>query len=236
NESDDKQNTYFADGMQDDILTGLAQLADLRVINSASVKNYRDKGKRPSERAIGQALGVAYLVEGSVRRERDRVRINARLIQAANERQVWAASYDRQLADVFAIQSEVAKQIADELQLHLSTTEKQRIDEPPTHDFAAYELYLHARELLDNYVEGSDQWQPLNDAIRLLNEATARDPQFTLAWCGLATAHGQLYEFKADHTPARLALVGDAVQKALQLGPDLGAPHLDAAIYYSIEH
>ena len=236
NESDDKQNTYFADGMQDDILTGLAQLADLKVINSASVKNYRDASKRPSERAIGEALGVAYLVEGSVRREGDRVRINARLIQVPNERQVWAASYDRQLSDVFAIQSEVARQIADELQLRLSATEKQRIDEPPTRDFAAYELYLHARELLDNYVEGSDQWQPLNEAVRLLNEATARDPQFALAWCGLASAHTQLYDFKADHTPARLALAGDAVQKALQLRPDLGEPHLEAAIYYFLEH
>ncbi|HXA09333.1 MAG TPA: protein kinase [Chthoniobacterales bacterium] len=236
NESDDRQNTYFADGMQDDVMTGLAQLADLRVINRASVQNYRDPAKRPSARAIGEALGVAYLVEGSVRRQGDRVRINARLIQAASERQVWAADYDRQLSDVFAIQSEVARQIADELQLRLSATEKQRIDEPPTRDFAAYELYLHARELLDNYVEGSDQWQPLNEAVRLLNEATARDPQFALAWCGLASAHSQLYQFKADHTPARLSLAGEAVQKALALRPDLGEPHLAAAIYFSLEH
>src|SRR5436189_4490417 len=147
NLSDDKQNAYFADGVQDEILTDLSKIADLKVISRTSVMQYKTGAQR-NLREIGQQLGVAHLVEGSVQRAPNKVRVNAQLIDARNDVHLWAQTYDRDLADVFAIQSEIAKAIADQLQAKLSPTEKKAIEQPPTTDLAAFDLYSRAKSIL----------------------------------------------------------------------------------------
>src|SRR6185312_11892720 len=140
------ENTYFSEGVQDEILTDLAKIADLKVISRVSVMQYKT-GIARNLRKIGEELGVAHVLEGSVQRAAGKVRVNAQLIDARNDAHLWAQSYDRDLADVFAIQSEIAKTIADQLQAKLSRTEKAAIDKPPTTDLTAYDLYLRAQVL-----------------------------------------------------------------------------------------
>src|SRR2546421_9256044 len=147
NLSSDKENAYFADGVQDEILTHLARIADLKVISRTSVMQYKSGAAR-NLREIGQQLGVAHLLEGSVQRAANRVRVNAQLIDARTDAHLWAETYDRDLADVFAIQSEIAKAIADQLQAKLSPNEKKAIEQPPTTDLAAFDLYSRAKSLL----------------------------------------------------------------------------------------
>src|SRR5437868_11138414 len=147
NLSEEKQNEYFADGVQDQILTDLAQIADLKVISRTSVMQYK-KGLARNLRKIGEELGVAHVVEGSVQRAANKIRVNAQLIDARNDAHLWAQTYDRDLADVFAIQSEIAKAIADQLQAKLSPNEKKAIEQPPTTDLAAFDLYSRAKSLL----------------------------------------------------------------------------------------
>src|SRR5262249_30421214 len=144
NRSEDKANAYFTDGVQDEILTDLAKIADLKVISCASVMQYKS-GVARNLRKIGEELGVAHVVEGSVQRADNKVRVNAQLIDARNDAQLWAQTYDRDLADVFAIQSEIAKAIADQLQAKLSPNEKKAIEQPPTSDLAAFDLYSRAK-------------------------------------------------------------------------------------------
>ena len=153
NLSDDKQNSFFTDGVQDEILTNLARVADLKVISRTSVMQYKSAATR-NLREIGQSLGVAHVLEGSVQRIANKVRVNAQLIDARNDAHLWAQTYDRDLADVFAIQSEIAETIAQQLQAHLSANEKAEIAKPPTKDPVAYDLYLRARQL-DDLVERS---------------------------------------------------------------------------------
>lgn len=222
---------YFADGVQDDILTNLAKIVDLQVISRGSVRAYRNPENRPPPQEIGQALHVRYLVNGSVRRAGDQIRVTVELVEAATGREVWAERYDGTLANVFAIQTQVAEEISQELQARLSWKEKAAIAEPPTNDLAAYELYLHAKELLENYDEATQQWEPLYTAARLLDEATTRDPKFVLAWCRLAEVHDNLYWYNADHTESRRAAAESAVQHAMTLGPDSGEVHLAVAIH-----
>ena len=143
NRSDDKANAFFADGVQDEILTDLAKIADLKVISRTSVLQYKS-GVARNLREIAQQLGVANVVEGSVQRSGNRVRVNAQLVDARNDAHLWAQTYDRDLADVFAIQSEIAKAIADQLQAKLSPNEKKAIEQPPTTDLAAFDLYVRA--------------------------------------------------------------------------------------------
>src|SRR5205814_1010177 len=140
NLSRDPDNAFFTDGVQDEILTDLARIADLKVISRSSVMQYKS-GVARNLRKIGEELGVARLLEGSVQRVANRVRVNAQLIDARNNAHLWAQTYDRDLADVFAIQSEIAKAIADQLQANLSPTEKNAIEQRPTTDVAAFELY-----------------------------------------------------------------------------------------------
>src|SRR6202795_4033551 len=147
NLSEEKQNEYFADGVQDQILPDLAQIADLKVISRMSVMQYKSSAPR-NLREIGQQLGVAHLLEGSVQRAANKIRVNAQLIDARNDAHLWAQTYDRDLADVFAIQSEIAKAIADQLQAKLSPTEKNAIEQPPTADVTAFDLYSRAKTLL----------------------------------------------------------------------------------------
>ena len=148
NLSKEKENAYFADGVQDEILTGLSRVADLKVISRTSVMQYKSWSSKRNLREIGQQLGVAHVVEGSVQRSANRVRVNAQLVDARTDRQLWAQTYDRDLADVFAIQSEIAKAIAEQLQAKLSPGEKIAIERPPTGDIAAFDLYTRAKNLL----------------------------------------------------------------------------------------
>ena len=230
NFSDDKQGTYFADGIQDDILTALSQVSDLKVISRNSVMQYREKARNMRE--IGQALGVAYLLEGSVRRANDKVRITAQLIDARNDQHVWAEHYDRDLADVFAIQSEVAENIATQLKANISPSEKAAIDVRPTRDLEAFDLYLQAKQLINTFSDTPDRKETLLKAVRLLDEAISRDPNFALAYCWASRANDDLYWFDLDHTPARLAQAKATAQKALALAPDLGEAHLAQAMFY----
>ena len=231
NRSEDKANAYFTDGVQDEILTNLAKIADLKVISRTSVLQYKS-GVARNLREIAQQLGVANVVEGSVQRSGNRVRVNAQLLDARTDAHLWAQTYDRDLADVFAIQSEIAKAIADQLQAKLSPNEKKAIEQPPTTDLAAFDLYSRAKSLLLTAGFSATADPDRRKAIELLDEAVKRDPSFFDAYCQLAYAHEQLYAISGfDHTPARLALAEAAVQAATRLRPDAAETHLARAQY-----
>jgi len=224
NLSRDPDNVYFANGVQDEILTRLASLADLKVINRTSVMQYKS-GSARDLRKIGHQLGVARVVEGSVQRAGNRVRVNAQLIDVSTNLALWGQSYDRDLADVFAIQSEIATSIARQLQVSLSAREKTAIEQAPTNDITAFELYARAKDLLASLKTKAN----LVEAADLLNRAVARDPSFFKAYCLLASTHDRLYFLGRDHTPARLALAEAAIQEAFRLHPDAGEAHLARA-------
>ena len=220
NLSEEKANAFFADGVQDEILTNLAKIADLKVISRTSVMQYKSGAPR-NLREIGQQLGVGHVVEGSVQRAANKIRVNAQLIDARTDAHLWAQTYDRDLADVFAIQSEIAKAIADQLQAKLSPNEKKAIEQPPTTDLAAFDLYSRARSLLLTAGFSATSEPDERKAIELLDEAVKHDPSFFDAYCQLAYAHEVAYAVRGyDHTPARLALAEAAVQAATRLRPD----------------
>src|SRR6187200_1628201 len=236
NRSGDKENAYFTDGVQDEILTYLTKIADLKVISRTSVLQYKS-GVARNLREIAQQLGVANVVEGSVQRSGNRVRVNAQLIDARNDAHLWAQTYDRDLADVFAIQSEIAKAIAVQLQAKLSPNEKKAIEQPPTTDLAAFDLYSRAKSLLLTANFSATVDPDLQKAIELLDEAVKRDPSFFDAYCQLARAHESFYAVTgSDHTPARLALAEAALQAAARLRPDAAETHLARAqyLYYGL--
>jgi TolB-like protein/Tfp pilus assembly protein PilF len=210
------ENSYFTQGMHDEILHDLANIADLKVISRTSVMPYKS-GMPRNVREIGQQLGVANVVEGSVQRAGNRVRVNAQLVDARTDRHLWAQTYDRDLADVFAIQSEIAKTIADQLQAKLSPNEKSAIERPPTSDITAFDLYARAKK--------ADDFQ----AVDLLTQAVARDPSFFEAYCLLSLTHDLVFLFGFDHTPARLASAEAAIKMAFRLRPDSGEAHLALA-------
>jgi serine/threonine-protein kinase len=236
NLSEEKANAFFADGVQDEILTYLAKIADLKVISRMSVMQFKSGAPR-NLRDIAQQLGVANVLEGSVQRSGNRVRVNAQLIDARTDAHLWAYTYDRDLADVFAIQSEIAKAIADQLQAKLSPNEKKAIEQPPTTDLAAFDLYSRAKSLLLTAGFSETSEPDLRKAIELLDEAVKRDPSFFDAYCELAGAHEYLYGVSGvDHTPARLALAEGAMQAATRLRPDAAETHLARAqyLYYGL--
>src|SRR5207249_3659241 len=185
NLSRDPDNAFFTDGVQDEILTDLARVADLKVISRSSVMQYKSEVARDL-RKIGRELGVAHLLEGSVQRANNRVRVNAQLIDARNDAHLWAQTYDRDLADVFAIQSEIAKAIADQLQAKLSPKEKSAIEQAPTRDLVAFDLYSRAKSLMLTTSFSAIGGQNLRKAVDLLEQALARDSSFFLAQCQLA--------------------------------------------------
>jgi TolB-like protein/tRNA A-37 threonylcarbamoyl transferase component Bud32 len=226
NLSDQRQDdaSAFVDGVQDDILTKLARIADLKVISRTSVMQYRDKR---NVRQIGNDLGVSHLLEGSVRRIGTRFHMNAQLIDTRTDTHVWVEQYDRDLNDLFAIQSEIAQKIADQLHAKITPAEKLAIERKPTGDLVAFELYSRAIGLTPIFRGGTGASGP--QRIDLLNEAVARDPSFFDAYCALASAHDQLYFFNLDHTPARLALAEAAIQEAFRLRPNAGEAHLARA-------
>ena len=228
NLSDDKQNTYFADGVQDQILTNLARVADLRVISHTTVRQYKS-GEPRNLREIGRQLGVTHILEGSVQRAGDRLRIAAQLIDARTDSQIWAETYDRTAADLFAIQSELAESIVAQLQAKLSPEQKADIEARPTQDLVAFELYLRAKQIVDSYLIAEDVRAALLSALQSLDQAIKRDPDFVSAYCYIARANDLLYFFDLDPTPDRILLAEAAVKAALRLRPDSAEAHFAMA-------
>jgi TolB-like protein/Tfp pilus assembly protein PilF len=229
NLSEEKQNAFFADGIQDEILTNLAKVADLKVISRTSVNQYKAAAAR-NLREIGQALGVAHVLEGSVQRIANKVRVNAQLVDARNDAHLWAQTFTRDLADAFAIQSEIAEAIAQQLQAHLSDDEKARIAKPSTTDPVAYDLYLRAQQL-DDLANEPDARVHLLQGISLLEEAVRRDPKFVRAYCLMCETHLDLYWGGSDHTDQRRELARLALDKAGEIQPDAGEVHWQKGLY-----
>ena len=234
NLSRDPENAFFTDGVQDEILTNLAKIADLKVISRTSVMQYKSGAPR-NLREIGQQLGVANLLEGSVQRAANRVRVSAQLIDTRTDAHLWAERYDRDLADVFAIQSEIASAIAGQLQAKLSPVEKNAIAQRPTADLIAFDQYSRAKTLLLSTDFIVSEIKTFSQAIDLLNNAVARDPSFHAAFCQLVYAHAQIYGTIGDRTATRLAAADAALQSAIQLQPDSPETHLARGwhLYYT---
>ena len=194
------------------------------MISRTSAMHYKS-GVARNLREIGKQLGVAHLVEGSVQRTGNRVRVNAQLVDVRTDQHLWAETYDRDLADVFAIQSEIARSIASQLQAKLSSLEQEAINRPPTSDITAFERYAQAK----NVLAIKNARENLLQAVGLLDQAVARDPLFFQAYCELAQTHDRLYFLGYDHTPARLALAEAAISSAFRLRPDAAEAHLARA-------
>src|SRR6266699_579041 len=227
NLSDEKENAYFADGMQDDILTNLSKIGDLKVISRMSVMSYRGEGVR-NAREIGKTLGVATLLQGSVRRSGNRVRVSVQLINAGNDEHIWAEDYDRDLTDVFAIQTDLAQKIAAALQAKLSPNEKARLDRRPTKDSDAYLLYVQGHD----YANRPDRFRDTSlKAEELFEQAIKLDPNFALAFAGLSMVESWLYH-ESEPIPARRDKARAAANEALRLQPDLPEAHLALGFSY----
>ena len=228
--SENQNDSYFADGVQDEILANIARISQLRVVSRTSVMRYRPNAQRDL-RQIASALGVVNILEGTVRRASNRVRITVELIDARSDRAIWSEIYDRDQTDIFTIQSEVAESIARKLTATLSPEEKKRIEAKPTDNLEAYDLYLRAKELISpsGVFVAMESDRPLRDAISLLDHAVRLDPEFTLAYCAAAQTHSLLYFH--DPSPEQRALGGAAIANALRLQPDLPEVRLAYAFY-----
>ena len=225
--SDEKENAYFADGIQDDILTNLSKIGELKVISRMSVMSYRGDAVR-NAREIGKALGVATLLEGSVRRVGNRVRVNVQLIDANNDEHIWAEDYDRDLTDVFAIQTDLAQKIASALQAKLSPTEKARLDHRPTQNPDAYLLFVQAHD----YANRMDMFHDTSlKAVPLFEQAIKLDPNFALAFAGLSMVESWIYH-SFDPTEGRRQKARLNADEALRLQPDLPEGHLALGFSY----
>ena len=225
NFSDDKENAYFADGIQDDILTNLSKIGDLRVISRTSVMPYR--GKEKNVREIGRALGVSTLLEGSVRKDGNRVRVNVQLINAVNDEHIWSEVYDRDLTDVFAIQTDLAQKIAKELQAKLSPSEKAQMSRKPTENGEAYLAFVQAHTLHRQV----DDHEKLGQAEQLYERALQLDPNFALAAAHFSRLEGWIYR-SSDPTPARREKARALAERALTLQPDSPEGHLALGFAY----
>jgi TolB-like protein/Tfp pilus assembly protein PilF/predicted Ser/Thr protein kinase len=230
NLSHDREDAFFADGIQDDLLTKLAKIRSLKVISRTSVMKYPPRAAGADIRQIGNTLGVSHVLAGSVRKRGSWLHINAQLIDTRTDAHVWVEQYDCDLKDVFAIQSKIAQTVAEHLRAKISPAERLAIQRPPTADLTAFDLYSRAKDLLlldTNFTTGAKP--NFLRAIDLLNQAVAHDPAFFQAYCQLAKAHNQLYLFGIDRTPARLGLADTATQAALRLRPDGGEAHFARA-------
>ena len=225
NLSDDPQQDYFSDGVTEDIISHLARVPGLKVISHTSVEPYKKTSK--SLRQIAGELDVDTILEGSVRREGNRVRIVAQLINARKDEHLWVETYDRDLSDVFAVQSEVAAQIANSLKADISASLKEQFDKKPTTNLEAYELYQRAKRYLETQNE-----QPYRSAIELLQRAVRLDPNFALAHAQLSQTHSAMWWLAWDRTPERKQLAKTAVDQALALDPDLPEAHRALGNYY----
>jgi TolB-like protein/predicted Ser/Thr protein kinase len=228
NLSNDKEDASFADGVQDDLLTKLAKIADLKVISRTSVMGYRGK---QNTRQIGAELGVSHVLEGSVRKTGAWLHINAQLIDVRTDAHVWAEEYDRDLKEVFAIQSEIAQKVARQVHAKISPAEKIAIERSPTADLTAFDLYSRAKNLFLAATQSSSGKADFLRMADLLNQAVAHDPTFFQAYCQLALVHDQLYNSHLDRTPERLALAETAIESAFRLRPDAGEAHLARAAH-----
>ena len=233
NLSDDRENAYFADGVHDDILTALAKIADLKVISRTSVQQYKDRTRNLRE--IADALGVAHVLEGTVRRAGNRVRVNVQLVNARSDLHMWSDTFDREVTDLFAIQSELAERISSALRANLSPREKASLQIRPTDDLRAYECYVQARHLF--------HWSGVGDAqesgergLPLLDEAIARDRRFALAYALASRFHAELYWFGSDKRPIRIDLARTTAERALELQPGLGEAHVALGFYHYYAH
>jgi TolB-like protein/Flp pilus assembly protein TadD len=226
NLSDDKENAYFADGIHDDVLTNLSKISDLKVISRTSVMPYR--GRASNVREIGKALGVASVLEGSVRRIGNRVRVNVQLVNADTDEHLWAEDYDRDLTDVFAIQTDLAQKIVRELQAKLLPIEKAQIERKPTENSQAYLAFVQAHDLCTR----PDKFRTtIEKAEQLFEQATRLDPDFAEAFAGLAWVHDWIYH-SFDPTPARKEKARVAADAAIRLQPDLPEAHLALGFYH----
>jgi len=229
--SADPEEALFAIGVQNEIRDDLAKVADLKVISRNSVMQYKPGVKR-NLREIADALGVAHVVEGSVQRAVDRVRVRAQLINARTGAHIWQKRYDGAPDNMFAIRSKIAEAVADRLGARFSAAEKETIEEKPTDQYLAYDRYIRAGILLDGIALDARSADLRYQAVHLLELAVAQDSKFLLAYCRLGFAHQGLYFNGYDHTPLRLARATEAVEAALRLGPDRGEPHLAAGLLY----
>jgi serine/threonine protein kinase/tetratricopeptide (TPR) repeat protein len=224
--SGDKDNTFFADGVYDGVSSKLAKLANLKVISHESVARYRG-GHNAQE--IGRALKVPYVLEGSVRREAGKIHLIAKLIDTRTNTGVWAEEYDRDLTDLFAIQSEIAQKIADEFDTKVSSIEKAAIEEAPTTDLVAYDAYLRGKDLINGTTFSPRGKEDLLQAADLLTQAVTRDPSFFNAYYELAAAHDKIYFLGFDHSDARLNLAETTIQSVRRRRPESGEIHLALA-------
>lgn len=226
NFSGDKSNAYFADGIQDDILTTLSRISDLKVISRTSVMGYR--GSTRNVREIGKALGAGAILEGSVRSDGKRVRVNVQLINTENDEHLWANEYDRELTDVFAIQTDLAHEIAGALQARLSPTEEARMSQKPTENGEAYLAFVQAHDLQmrPDHLEANQQ-----KAEQLYQRAVQLDPQFALAFAELSRLQSWIYH-SSDPTVARQEKARVAAEGAQRLQPDLPETHAALGYYY----
>ena len=226
NLSDDKENAYFADGIQDDVLTNLSKIGELKVISRTSVMGYR--GHKGNVREIAKALGVGAVLEGSVRRSGNTVRVNVQLINGRTDEHMWSEIYDRDLTDVFAIQNELAREIAAQLQMKLSPSEKARLEQRPTENGEAYLVHLQARGIFNDPDRTSSD---LRRAEQLYYRAIQLDPQFALAYADLSRLQSWFYH-AVDPTPDRIEKAKAAAAEALRLDPELPEAHLAAGYCY----
>jgi TolB-like protein/Tfp pilus assembly protein PilF len=222
NLSADPDNAYFADGIQEEILTRLAGIADLKVISRSSTQRYQSKPPNLSQ--IGKELGVANILEGSVQKAGDQVRISVQLINAQTDAHLWADTYDRKLTDVFLVETDIAKTIADSLKAKLTRSERQAIAVRPTANLEAYELYLKGR-FFWNKRTGAD----LRKAIDYFNDAVAKDPNYALAYAGLADCYDLLHEYSEISPKESYPKAKAAAIKALELDDALGEAHTSLA-------
>ena len=228
NLSKEEGDVNFADAMQDEILTDLCKVSDLKVISRTSTMPFR-AWKGSSLREIAEALGAAHVVEGTVQREGQRVRVNVQLIDARTDTHIWAEKYERDIANLLALESELSETIVSQLKAELLPAEKAAIEEQSTADPLAHELYLQADSLINAPLYNAKGRQNLLQAADLLQKAVARDPNYFRAYCKLALAHNQIYLNGPDHSPARLALAAAAIKEASRLRPDAGETHLAIA-------
>jgi TolB-like protein len=225
NLSDEKENAYFADGVQDDVLTNLSKISDLRVISRTSVMQYR--GRPSNVRDIGKALGVSNILEGSVRRSGNRVRVNVQLIDANTDEHVWANDYDRDVTDVFAIQSDLANEIANALQAKLSPAEKSQMTRKPTENGEAYLAFVQAHDLSCAF----EDLEKLKQSEQLYARALELDPNFALAMARYSQLESWIVH-TFDRTAERREKARTLAERALQLQPDLPEAHLALGLSY----
>jgi len=230
--SDDKENVYIAEGIQDEIVTDLTKVADLKVIGRRSAEQFRDT--KQSIREIGRLLGVSHVLEGTVRKAGGRIHVTTQLIDTRNDTQSWAETYDRDVADIFLIQNDISQEVVSRLKAALSPEEKAAVEEKRSDDKEAYDLYLRARALVYDFggpqkalAEGAEQ------AVPLLESAVARDPKFTLAYCVLADAHLNIVEL-GRWDKARVEKAKEAIDAALRISPNSAEAHLRRARFFQI--